>query len=82
MWPNRRLIDLLGIKHPIVLSPMAGFGTVELAAAVCDAGALGSIGWTDVARGCRKDDPPVARNDQQADQRQFLLSCPGRRHER
>jgi nitronate monooxygenase len=44
MWPNRRLIDLLGIKHPIVQSPMAGFGTVELAAAVCDAGALGSIG--------------------------------------
>ncbi len=44
MWPNRRLIDLLGIEHPIVLSPMAGFGTIELAAAVCAAGALGSIG--------------------------------------
>lgn len=44
MWPNRRLIDLLGIEHPIVQSPMAGFSTVELAAAVCDAGALGSIG--------------------------------------
>jgi nitronate monooxygenase len=44
MWPNHRLIDLLGIEHPIVQSPMAGFSTVELAAAVCDAGALGSIG--------------------------------------
>ena len=44
MWPNRRLIDLLGMEHPIVQSPMAGFSTVELAAAVCDAGALGSIG--------------------------------------
>ena len=53
MWPNRRLIDLLGIKHPIVLSPMAGFGTVELAAAVCDAGALGSIG-------CGPTSPEVA----------------------
>jgi nitronate monooxygenase len=44
MWPNNRLTDLLGIEHPIVQSPMAGFGTVELATAVCDAGALGSIG--------------------------------------
>ena len=44
MWPNRRLIDLLGIEHPLVLSPMAGIGTPELAAAVCEAGGLGSIG--------------------------------------
>jgi nitronate monooxygenase len=43
-WPNRRLIDLLQIENPLVLSPMAGFGTVELAAAVCAAGGLGSIG--------------------------------------
>jgi NAD(P)H-dependent flavin oxidoreductase YrpB (nitropropane dioxygenase family) len=32
------------LEHPIVLAPMAGFGTVELAAAVADAGGLGSIG--------------------------------------
>ena len=44
MWPDRRLINLLKIEHPLVLSPMAGFGTVELAAAVCAGGALGSIG--------------------------------------
>jgi nitronate monooxygenase len=44
MWPDCRLTDLFGIEHPLVLSPMAGFGTVELAAAVCDGGALGSIG--------------------------------------
>ena len=44
MWPNRRLIDLLQIDHPLVLAPMAGFGTVELAASVCVAGGLGSIG--------------------------------------
>jgi nitronate monooxygenase len=44
MWLNRRLIDLLGIEHPIVLSPMAGIGTPALAAAVCEAGGLGSIG--------------------------------------
>jgi nitronate monooxygenase len=44
MWPDRRLQDLLGIEHPIVLSPMAGFATVELAVAVAAAGGLGSIG--------------------------------------
>jgi nitronate monooxygenase len=44
MWPDRRVVDLLQIEHPIVLSPMAGIGTVDLAAAVSAAGGLGSIG--------------------------------------
>jgi nitronate monooxygenase len=44
MWPDRRLIELFKIEQPIILAPMAGFGTVELAASVCDAGGLGSIG--------------------------------------
>jgi len=44
MWPDRRLIDLLGIEHPLVLAPMAGLGTVELASAVCAGGGLGSLG--------------------------------------
>ena len=44
MWPDRRLIELLQIKHPLVLAPMANFSTVELAASVCAAGGLGSIG--------------------------------------
>jgi nitronate monooxygenase len=44
MWPDWRLIDLFKIEHPLVLAPMAGFGTVKLAAAVCNAGGLGSIG--------------------------------------
>ncbi len=43
-WPDRRLLDLLGIEHPIVLAPMAGPGTPELAAAVSNAGGLGSLG--------------------------------------
>jgi nitronate monooxygenase len=34
MWPDRRLIDIFEIKHPLVLAPMAGFGTVGLAASV------------------------------------------------
>jgi nitronate monooxygenase len=44
MWPDRRLLELFQIRHPLVLAPMAGFGTVELAAAVSNAGGLGSIG--------------------------------------
>ena len=44
VWPDCRLIDLLGIEHPLVLAPMAGLGTVELAAAVCSGGGLGSLG--------------------------------------
>ena len=46
-WPDqiRGLIKLLGIEHPIVQAPMAGGpSTPELAAAVSNAGALGSLG--------------------------------------
>ena len=43
MWPDRRLIDLFEIEHPLVLAPMAGISTVELAVSVCEAGGLGSI---------------------------------------
>ncbi|HUF86999.1 MAG TPA: nitronate monooxygenase family protein [Thermohalobaculum sp.] len=44
MWPDRRLCDLLGIEHPIVQAPMAGSDSPALAAAVANAGGLGSIG--------------------------------------
>ncbi|HEY1364737.1 MAG TPA: nitronate monooxygenase family protein [Xanthobacteraceae bacterium] len=43
MWPDRRLIDLFRIELPIVLAPMAGAMDWELAAAVAQAGALGSL---------------------------------------
>jgi nitronate monooxygenase len=43
MWPDRRLIDLLDIEHPIVQAPMAGAMDWELTAAACEAGALGSL---------------------------------------
>jgi Nitronate monooxygenase len=42
-WP-RALRDLLDIEHPIVQAPMAGFSTPTLAAAVSNAGGLGSLG--------------------------------------
>lgn len=38
------LLDELGLSLPIVQAPMAGVSTPLLAAAVCNAGALGSIG--------------------------------------
>ncbi|PZR00699.1 MAG: 2-nitropropane dioxygenase [Cereibacter sphaeroides] len=44
MWADRRLLDLLGIAHPIIQAPMLGTATPELAAAVSEAGGLGSIG--------------------------------------
>lgn len=38
-----RLTDLLGIELPLLLAPMAGPGTPELAIAVAEAGGLGSL---------------------------------------
>ena len=38
------LLTLLGIKYPIIQAPMAGTATVALAAAVSNAGGLGSLG--------------------------------------
>jgi nitronate monooxygenase len=43
VWTDRRVIDLVGIEHPILLSPMANAGTTELAIAVAEAGGLGAI---------------------------------------
>src|SRR5262245_64224559 len=44
MWPERKIIELFGIEHPILLAPMAGPSTAELAIAVSEAGGLGSFG--------------------------------------
>jgi len=42
-WPTRRLLDLLGINHPIIQAPMAGSTGAEMAVAVLTAGGLGSL---------------------------------------
>lgn len=44
MTRDRKLLRLLGVAHPIVQAPMAGVATPALAAAVSNAGALGSLG--------------------------------------
>ncbi len=41
---NREFLSRLGISHPIIQAPMAGTSTPALAAAVSNAGALGSLG--------------------------------------
>src|SRR6056297_339952 len=41
---NNTLINLLEIKYPLILGGMAWVGTAKLAAAVSDAGGLGTIG--------------------------------------
>ena len=71
MWPDRRLIDLFGIEHPLVLAPMAGFGTVALAASVAHAGGLGSIS-------CATTQPDLAANTiEELRQLTGKPSCPG-----
>lgn len=43
IWPNRRLLDLIGLDLPIIQSPMAGANGSAMAIAVCEAGGLGSL---------------------------------------
>jgi nitronate monooxygenase len=44
MSGRRPLLEILGVRLPIIQAPMAGVSTPEMAAAVSGAGALGSIG--------------------------------------
>jgi len=43
MWRDRRILDLFGIEHPLLLAPMAGPVLSEMAIAVASEGALGSL---------------------------------------
>lgn len=43
MWRDRRILDLFGIEHPILLAPMAGPVLSEMAIAVANAGGLGAL---------------------------------------
>ena len=45
MWSSNALTERLGIELPIIQAPMAGAATPALAAAVSNAGALGSLGF-------------------------------------
>jgi nitronate monooxygenase len=43
MWPDRRLLDLIGTELPIIQAPMAGANGSAMAIAVSEAGGLGSL---------------------------------------
>jgi nitronate monooxygenase len=43
MWPDRRLLDLLGIELPIIQAPMAGANGSAMVIAASEAGGLGSL---------------------------------------
>src|SRR6185295_17185585 len=43
MWPDRRILDLLGIELPIIQAPMAGAQVSAMAIAVSQVGGLGSL---------------------------------------
>jgi len=42
-WPDRRVLDLLGIELPILQAPMAGASGTAMAIAVSQAGGLGAL---------------------------------------
>ena len=43
MWPDRRLLDLIGIEVPIIQAPLAGANGSAMAIAASQAGGLGSL---------------------------------------
>ena len=43
MWLDRRITDLFGIEHPILVSPMGGAMDWEMTVAVAEGGGLGSL---------------------------------------
>jgi nitronate monooxygenase len=56
MWPDTRLLDLLGIEIPIIQAPMAGAVSSEMVIQVSEAGGLGSLP-------CAMLTPEQARNE-------------------
>jgi nitronate monooxygenase len=42
-WRDRRILDLLGMEHPLLQAPMAGAQFHELTVAVAEAGGLGAL---------------------------------------
>jgi nitronate monooxygenase len=71
MWPRTDFCELLGITHPIVQAPMAGFASPALAAAVCNAGGLGSIGCVGLSPAALRDQVSTLR---QATNRPYNLN--------
>ena len=43
MWPDRRLLDLIGTELPVIQAPMAGANGSAMAIAVSEAGGPGAV---------------------------------------
>jgi nitronate monooxygenase len=71
MWPRIDFIELLGIAHPVIQAPMSGFTPPALAAAVCNAGGLGSIGCATLPTAAAREQVAALR---QATNRPFNLN--------
>ena len=56
---STKLLELLQIDAPIIQAPMAGVSTPEMAAAVSNAGALGSVGVGATNADLRAHNPSV-----------------------
>jgi len=56
-----RICDLFDIEYPIVSAGMGGVATAELAAAVSEAGALGTIGLAGLSREAMQNEVAAAR---------------------
>lgn len=65
MSTSQRFLDRLGLQHPIIQAPMAGISTPRMAAAVSNAGGLGSlaIGASTVAQARQMIDDTRALTD-------------------
>ncbi len=83
MWPNTLLTDLLGIEQPIIQAPMAGSTTVELVAAVSNAGGVGSMGYAETPVEVIREDADKIRmlTDKPFNLNFFAHDTPGNRAE-
>ena len=67
MWKDCRITQLFGIEHPIIQAPMGGAAVPALAAAVANAGGLGSLGTATL---------PAEERRRQVEQLRALTSRP------
>src|SRR5215471_6040622 len=79
MWPNERFIKLCGIELPIIQAPMAGVAFSEMAAAVSDAGGLGSLACALLSvEQARKELETIRRNTSRPINANFFCHQPPR----
>ena len=72
-WPDKRLIDLFGVELPIVQAPMTNSSGVDMAAAIAEAGGLGSLPCAGLSNDKVRDGVAAIRSHEEADQSQLLL---------